>query len=73
MTISGAYLRVLCYKSLGSLFTFEMSIRDDHRLVKDGPYQVVRHPSYLGLLLTMVGLFLWHASRVSLCLCQGRK
>ncbi|PPR01711.1 hypothetical protein CVT24_001587 [Panaeolus cyanescens] len=65
LATSGAYLRYLCYKSLGSLFTFEMSIRDDHRLVKNGPYKFVRHPSYLGLLMTVIGFLLWHASRGS--------
>ena len=33
-----------------------------HRVVSDGPYAVVRHPMYAGLVLLMVGLPLWLGS-----------
>lgn len=34
----------------------------DHRVVDTGPYAVVRHPMYTGLLILMVGLGLWLGS-----------
>lgn len=55
LTMVGAVLRVACYRELGQLFTFEVSIRKDHRLVSTGPYAFVRHPSYTGLLMIMWG------------------
>ena len=61
----GGYIRWACYSALGRLFTFEMSIRDDHRLVTDGPYAWVRHPGYTGVLSTFIGLGIWHATKVS--------
>ncbi|KAF8893029.1 hypothetical protein BD779DRAFT_1670030 [Infundibulicybe gibba] len=60
LVVGGAYLRLRCYKALGTLFTFEMSIRSGHRLVTSGPYSVVRHPSYTGLIPTYLGLGLCH-------------
>ncbi|KAF8973010.1 hypothetical protein BDZ97DRAFT_1778756 [Flammula alnicola] len=62
MTSVGGYIRWSCYQALGHLFTFEMSIRKDHQLISDGPYSIVRHPGYTGILLTVMGITYWHAS-----------
>jgi len=40
---------------LGRRFSGLVAIQPDHRLVTDGLYRVIRHPSYLGLLATGVG------------------
>ncbi|KAG2016241.1 hypothetical protein CC2G_009427 [Coprinopsis cinerea AmutBmut pab1-1] len=66
LSCSGAYLRWACYRALGRFFTFEMSLKKDHRLIKDGPYSFVRHPGYLAILVTITGGFLTFASPVSL-------
>jgi protein-S-isoprenylcysteine O-methyltransferase Ste14 len=34
----------------------------DHRVVDTGPYAVVRHPMYTGMMIVMVGLGLWLGS-----------
>ena len=60
----GGYIRYSCYRALGKLFTFEMSIRNGHQLITDGPYSVVRHPAYTGVILTMIGIICWHSSPV---------
>jgi len=44
-----------CYKTLGHLFTFEITIRPKHELITHGPYAHVRHPSYTGVYLTLIG------------------
>lgn len=64
MTAFGGFIRWRCYRELGKLFTFEMSIRKNHKLVMSGPYAVVRHPGYTGILFTIVGIVCWHASPV---------
>ena len=33
-------------------------IREQHELIRSGPYRFVRHPIYTGILLAMVGTFL---------------
>jgi len=55
LLISGAALRVWCYRALGDLFTYEVTIRPTHRLTRTGPYAIVRHPSYTGVLLLLIG------------------
>ena len=47
---------------LGRLFTFELSMRKDHELIIDGPYSVVRHPSYTGGFAVVFGAALCHLS-----------
>ncbi|KAF9242055.1 hypothetical protein BU15DRAFT_72986 [Melanogaster broomeanus] len=60
LVISGGLLRWLCYRTLRRFFTLELSIQKDHKLVTKGPYSIVRHPSYTGMLLFAIGLFLMH-------------
>ena len=51
-----ACLRLWAFRTLGQFFTFEMSIKKDHRLVTSGPYAVVRHPAYISVFLLGVGV-----------------
>jgi protein-S-isoprenylcysteine O-methyltransferase len=41
---------------LGRFFSVDVAIASDHKIVETGPYRVVRHPSYTGLLLQCAGL-----------------
>ena len=52
----GTFVRLRSYKALGSLFTFDLCVKPEHRLVTSGPYSFVRHPAYLGSLCLMAGL-----------------
>ena len=42
MVIGGAALRIRCYRELGKMFTFQLKIRHNHRLVTSGPYSIIR-------------------------------
>ncbi|KAF9450393.1 ICMT-domain-containing protein [Macrolepiota fuliginosa MF-IS2] len=55
LTLFSAILRLWCYRTLGPLFTFEITIRPKHELITHGPYSYVRHPSYTGVHLTLIG------------------
>ncbi|RPD79500.1 hypothetical protein L226DRAFT_251385 [Lentinus tigrinus ALCF2SS1-7] len=55
LAIAGGWLRVACFRALGSLFTFELTIHPTHKLITDGPYAHVRHPSYTGVYATLLG------------------
>lgn len=63
--ILGSSLRVCCYRIMSSFFTFELSIRKDHKLITHGPYSIVRHPSYIGAMLCGIGAIGSHLSRGS--------
>ena len=52
---AGGVLRLAPVFVLGRRFSGLVAIQPDHRLVTDGLYGVIRHPSYLGLLATSVG------------------
>ncbi|EAW14276.1 methyltransferase family protein [Aspergillus clavatus NRRL 1] len=49
----GAFVRLSAYGGLGRNFTFYLSSPD--RLVTDGVYRYVQHPSYTGLVLLILG------------------
>ncbi|KIL64419.1 hypothetical protein M378DRAFT_126557 [Amanita muscaria Koide BX008] len=57
--MAGTYIRNFSFVALGPVFTFEVNILKEHKLVKRGPYSVVRHPSYTGLVMTFFGETLW--------------
>ncbi|KAG2125657.1 hypothetical protein DEU56DRAFT_565267 [Suillus clintonianus] len=62
LMVAGGLLRWWCFRTLGRFFTFHLSVRKEHTLVKTGPYAVVRHPSYLGAVAQSIGMFVLHGS-----------
>lgn len=51
----GSALRWWSIVHLGRFFTVDVATTADQRVVQDGPYRWVRHPSYTGLLLQFAG------------------
>jgi protein-S-isoprenylcysteine O-methyltransferase len=51
----GVALRLWAMLTLDRFFTFVVRISDDHRVVTDGPYRIIRHPGYAGALLALAG------------------
>ncbi|KZT64372.1 hypothetical protein DAEQUDRAFT_678690 [Daedalea quercina L-15889] len=49
-------LRYQCYRTLGRFFTYELAIHNGHRLVTEGLYRYVRHPSYTAWIAGTVGV-----------------
>lgn len=43
------------YVRLGRFWDAAISVREDHRVVRDGPFAIVRHPVYLGLIFFLLG------------------
>ena len=52
---AGILIRFIAIKQLGRFFTVDVTIRKDHELMQRGFYKYVRHPSYSGSLLSMIG------------------
>lgn len=53
--IAGLVLRWWSIIVLGRFFTVDVQIATDHELVDAGPFRLVRHPSYTGVLLAFLG------------------
>lgn len=55
MMSGGLAFRYWSLRVLGRYFTGTVQQVEAHQLIQEGPYQVVRHPSYLGALITFLG------------------
>lgn len=65
---TGIILRFLIIRSLGKYFTVDVTIRENHKIKKEGFYKYIRHPSYAFSLLTSLGLGLYLNNWLSLLL-----
>jgi protein-S-isoprenylcysteine O-methyltransferase Ste14 len=54
--IVGLALRFWAILTLGRFFKITVSIQEGHRVIRSGPYRLLRHPSYAGILLALLGL-----------------
>lgn len=63
--VGGALFRLWAVVTLGQFFTLDVRITSDQKVVTSGPYRWVRHPSYTGLLLSLLGIGLCLGSWLS--------
>ena len=54
--ILGLIIRWIAILKLKSMFTVNVSIQENHKIVQSGIYKIIRHPAYLGSLLSFWGL-----------------
>jgi protein-S-isoprenylcysteine O-methyltransferase Ste14 len=54
--VAGILLRGWAILTLGRFFTPSVQIQHGQRVVESGPYRYVRHPSYTGMLVALIGL-----------------
>ena len=66
VVLIGFIIRWVAILQLGKMFTVDVSISSGHHLKTNGLYSVVRHPSYLGLLLILLGIGLFTGNAVAL-------
>lgn len=63
---AGVALRAWSIATLGRFFQYQIQIQAEHRVVEGGPYRYVRHPSYTGIALVLLGIALASGDVVSL-------
>ena len=51
----GISLRLWSFRTLGRYFTYTVQTSADQPVITAGPYRIIRHPSYAGLLLLIMG------------------
>lgn len=55
LTLAGGAIAIFARIFLGANWSGKASIKQGHELILAGPYSIVRHPIYSGLLLAVVG------------------
>jgi protein-S-isoprenylcysteine O-methyltransferase Ste14 len=55
ITVAGIGFAVWARLYLGSNWSGVVTLKDDHTLIRSGPYALVRHPIYTGILLALLG------------------
>jgi protein-S-isoprenylcysteine O-methyltransferase Ste14 len=60
--LAGLVLRGWSFKALGQYFTHTVMVSSDQPVIASGPYRVLRHPSYTGIILTAIGIGLASAN-----------
>jgi protein-S-isoprenylcysteine O-methyltransferase len=67
---AGLGLRVWAVLTLGRYFTWFITVYEDHKVIRSGPFRFIRHPSYCGALIlfvaTLVFIHAWVAVILSL-------
>ena len=66
LMLTGMALRWYSVWVLGASFTVDVATRPGQAVVESGPYRWIRHPSYTGGLLTLVGVLVCCCNPVSL-------
>jgi protein-S-isoprenylcysteine O-methyltransferase len=54
--VGGVAVRIWAIRHLGRFFTVNVGIQQGHKVIQDGPYRFVRHPSYTGSVLALAGV-----------------
>lgn len=55
LTVAGMLFSIWARLTLGRNWSGTVTIKQDHELIQRGPYRIVRHPIYTGMLLAMLG------------------
>ena len=66
LMLAGVAFRWYSIRVLGKYFSVVIAIQPGHTVIEHGPYRYVRHPSYTGALLTILGLGLVFGNLLSL-------
>jgi protein-S-isoprenylcysteine O-methyltransferase Ste14 len=62
ITTLGVFLRYWAILTLGRFFTSAVMVLPEHQVVQTGPFRLIRHPGYTGVLLFGLGIALAFAN-----------
>ena len=64
-------MRLYAIGVLGASFTTAVAVAPEQTVIETGPYRLIRHPSYTGFLITLLGLGLSSTNWLSLLVLMG--
>ncbi|MBL4848477.1 MAG: isoprenylcysteine carboxylmethyltransferase family protein, partial [Planctomycetes bacterium] len=64
--VIGVGFRLWAIRTLGRFYSHRVRQQDDHKIVQSGPYRILRHPAYTGMLVAHVGFVVFFFNWVSL-------
>ena len=62
MCVVGKYYRNKAKEELGEFFTYEVGVSKEQKLIKDGLYSYLMHPSYSAIVLVVLGNLILYSS-----------
>ena len=62
----GAGLRLWAITVLGRYYSHHVRLKDEHKIISSGPYNIVRHPSYTGMCIAQLGFIIFFFNWISL-------
>ena len=68
LLVIGTLFRWYSIRILGQYFTRDVAVRPGQQVIQSGPYRLIRHPSYAGGMLSMLGLGLALGNWIGLAL-----
>lgn len=72
LMLAGLAFRFYSMSLLGRFFTYSVAVQTGQSVIEAGPYRYIRHPSYTGALITLIGFGLamgnWLGLAILLCL-----
>ena len=67
VVICGFSFAIWARRHLGRYWSARITLKQGHQVIESGPYRLVRHPIYSGLLLSMAGTVLTIGTVQSVC------
>ena len=71
LVYAGIVFRLYAINVLGASFTSTVAITPHQPLIEAGPYRLIRHPAYTGVLITLLGFGLCYTNWLSLLVMVG--
>jgi protein-S-isoprenylcysteine O-methyltransferase Ste14 len=71
LCVTGVGIAIWARRVLGTNWSGIVTLKEDHELIRRGPYRLVRHPIYSGILLAAFGTFLALLPTLQGLICMG--
>ncbi len=56
LALCGLFMRTWANRVLGRFYTRTLRVAEGQAIIRDGPYGIIRHPGYLGMILMWLGV-----------------